>query len=106
MQPLGVALAIDRPPLEAALIALLEDLDPPFRVDGRTCKVVQLCASAGELRKTLGRDDVEVAIVSATLNAMPQATVRDLAQSARPIVFVVPDPTDRRWDALPSPVIG
>jgi hypothetical protein len=106
IHPPRVALAIDRPPLEAALIAVLEHHDPPLRVDGRTCEVVNLCASVPELRTALAREDVDLVIVSATLNAMAEATLRDLADSGRPLVLVVADPTDPRWDRFPSPVVG
>lgn len=105
MAPLRIALAIDQPRREAALLALFEGAEPPFRVAGRPCAVTQLCASVAELRSAVAGDSADVVIASATLNAIPFPALRALAGAGRPLVVLALDPADVRWDGFPTPVL-
>lgn len=105
MEPLRLALALDDPSREAALLAVFERAEPPFRVAGRACAVVQLAASVRELEAVVAGTEADVVIAAATLNAVPFATLRELAGAGRPLVVLAPDPTATRWEGFPAPVL-
>jgi Mrp family chromosome partitioning ATPase len=104
MEPLRLALAIDDPRREAALLSLIQDLS--FRVDGRQCLVGELCASVRDVRAAAAGDAVDAVVVASTLNAIPFGTLRDLASLGQRIVVLAPDPLAERWDQFPAPVVS
>src|SRR5258708_34087469 len=104
MEPLRLALAIDDPRREAALLSLVQDVS--FRVDGRRCEVSELCASVRDAWAAAAGDAVDAMVVASTLNALPSATLRDLARLGRSIVWLASDPLADRWDQFPVPVVS
>ena len=81
LPPIEVAIAC--PEREAELWANVDD--PAFRVDGRECAFAGPCASVAELREMLARGAADVVLVSATLNAIPFETLRDLVRNRRAV---------------------
>jgi MinD-like ATPase involved in chromosome partitioning or flagellar assembly len=104
MEPLRLALAIDDPRREAALLSLVQDVS--FRVDGRQCLVSELCASVRDAWAAAAGEGVDAMVVASTLNAIPFATLRDLASVGRRIVVLAPDPLAERWDQFPAQVVS
>ena len=100
--PRPVEVAIACPEREAELWATLED--PAFTVDGRRCGFAGPCDSIAELRETLARRTADVVLVSASLNAIPFDTLRDLVR-ARSAVVLANDAESERWRDFPARVL-
>lgn len=101
LRPIEVAIAC--PEREAELWAIVED--PAFTVDGRACAFAGPCASVAELREVLARQTAEVVLVSATLNAIPFETLRDLVRGRRAVVLAG-DAAAERWRDFPARVLA
>jgi hypothetical protein len=104
-RPHRVALAVGEPH-EARLLGILED--PAFQVAGRGVTVSRFCSSVREVREAIEHTEaVDAILLSSTLQALPVATVREIVQSRRPLVLLVPDAAMSRWtDELGVPVAG
>jgi hypothetical protein len=100
--PLPVRVAIGCPEHEAQLWAMIDD--PHFRVDGRPCAFAGPCASIAELRDVLASGLADVVLVSATLNAIPLETLRDLATGRR-VVVLAQDSSSERGRSFPAGVL-
>jgi Mrp family chromosome partitioning ATPase len=75
-------------------------------VDGRQCQVRDLCASVRDVWSVVAGDAVDAVVVASTLNAIPFATLRELASLGRRVVVLAPDPLADRWAAFPAPVVS
>ncbi|MDQ6672112.1 MAG: hypothetical protein M3069_15445, partial [Chloroflexota bacterium] len=100
VRPIEVAIAC--PEREAELWAIVDD--PTFTVDGRPCAFAGPCASVVELRELLARATADVVLVSASLNAIPFDTLRDLVTGRRAVVLAG-DAADERWREFPVRVL-
>ena len=100
LRPIEVAIAC--PEREAELWATVED--PAFTVNGRRCSFAGPCASIAELREALARRTADVVLVSASLNAIPFDTLRDLVK-ARSAVVLANDAESERWRDFPARVL-
>src|SRR5437879_4227700 len=100
MLPIRVAIAC--PEREAELWAIVED--PSFTIDGRQCAFAGPCASVADLRETLARQTADVLLVSASLNAIPFETLRELV-SGRHAVVLAADADGERWRKFPARVL-
>lgn len=98
-----IAVAIACPEREAELWAIVDD--PAFRVDGRLCAFAGPCASVAEFREMLARGAADVVLVSATLNAIPFETLRDLVKGRRAVVLAG-DAAAERWREFPARVLA
>jgi MinD-like ATPase involved in chromosome partitioning or flagellar assembly len=101
--PLPVRVAIGCPEHESELWAMIDD--PHFRVDGRPCAFAGPCASIAELRDMLASGMADVVLVSATLNAIPFETLRDLVTGRR-VVVLASDSFSDRWRSFPARVLA
>ena len=101
LRPIEVAIAC--PEREAELWAIVED--PAFTVNGRPCAFGGPSASVAELREALARHTADVVLVSASLNAIPFETLRDLINGRRAVVLAS-DPASERWREFPAPVLA
>jgi MinD-like ATPase involved in chromosome partitioning or flagellar assembly len=99
--PLQVAIAC--PEREGELWAMVED--PAFMVNGRPCAFAGPCASVAELREALSRQTADVVLVSASLNAIPFETLRELVSRRRAVVLAT-DPLAERWREFPARVLS
>ncbi|HEY1296999.1 MAG TPA: hypothetical protein VGJ60_28315 [Chloroflexota bacterium] len=100
--PRPIEVAIACPEREAELWATVED--PAFIVDGRRCSFAGPCDSIAELREALARRAADVVLVSASLNAIPFDTLRDIL-SARGAVVLASDAESERWRDFPVRVL-
>jgi MinD-like ATPase involved in chromosome partitioning or flagellar assembly len=101
--PRPIEVAIACPEREAELWATVED--PAFTVDGRRCSFAGPCDSIAELREALARRTADVVLVSASLNAIPFETLRDLLK-ARCAVVLASDAESERWRDFPVRVLA
>jgi len=101
LRPIQVAIAC--PEREAELWATVED--PSFAVDGRACAFAGPCASVAELQEVLARQTADVVLVSATLNAIPFETLRELVRGRRAVVLAS-DAAAERWREFPARVLA
>ena len=100
---LQVALAIDVPDREAALIRIVHD--PSFTVGTRSCEVAKLCASIRDLEHVIELGVAEVVVVASQLNATPYPNLVALAHRRVRLVVMAPDPADRQWDDFPGGLV-
>ena len=100
--PRPIEIAIACPEREAELWATVED--PAFTVDGRRCSFAGPCDSIAELREALARRTADVVLVSASLNAIPFDTLRDLLRD-RGAVVLASDAESERWHDFPVRVL-
>jgi Flp pilus assembly CpaE family ATPase len=99
-----IALAVGEP-FEAGVLALLEAAS--MQVAGRPCTVTRFCSSVRELREAVAHTDtVDIVVMSSTLQALPVTTVRELVQTGRPVVVLVPNLAAPVWADLTAPVLG
>jgi MinD-like ATPase involved in chromosome partitioning or flagellar assembly len=101
LPPISVAIAC--PEREAELWAIVDD--PEFTPDGRPCAFAGPCASVAELRDMLARGAADVVLISATLNAIPFDTLRDLVTDRRAVVLASDAAADR-WRDFPARVLS
>src|SRR6516225_9527840 len=100
--PRPIEIAVACPEREAELWATVED--PAFTVDGRRCSFAGPCDSIAELREALARRTADVVVVSASLNAIPFDTLRDLVKTSSTVVLAS-DAESERWLDFPARVL-
>jgi hypothetical protein len=97
------ALAIDVADREAELLRVVHD--PAFRVGGRTCEVVRVCASIRDLEQVIGSGAADAAVVASQLNAIPRQTLEALAQRRTRLIVLATDPTDPVCSDFPGGLV-